>query len=193
VAVGNGCPIPTSHLSVTSARERAVQTAVLVVGIGILAIIAYGDVCTRRIPNALSVAIAMLGLLRMILLHDPAAASRTLAAAAAVFVAAFLLFWRGAIGGGDAKLVPAMALLIGYHELLSFLFLMSLGGGALALAILARDKLRPRLLHLPRLESMPSAKIPGCSVAPARSTVPYGVAIAAAGVITLILEASFTK
>jgi prepilin peptidase CpaA len=170
-----------------------VQTAVLVVGIGILAVIAYGDVRTRRIPNALSVAIATLGLIRIILVHDPVAASHTFAAGTAVFVAAFLLFWRGAIGGGDAKLLAAMALLIGYRGLFSFLFLMSLCGGALALAILARDRLGLRLRRLSPLASMPFPMNAECIAAPTRSTVPYGVAIAAAGVITLILEASVAR
>jgi len=171
-----------------------VQTAVLVVGVGILATIAYGDVRTRRIPNALSLAIAILGLLRIVLVHDPVAAGYTLAAGAAVFVAAFLLFWRGAIGGGDAKLVTAMALLVSYRDLFSFLFLMSVCGGALALAILARDKFRQRLLRPPRRASIPSAAgVAGCIAAPAPSTVPYGVAIPAAGVITLILETSLAR
>jgi prepilin peptidase CpaA len=111
----------------------------------------------------------------------------------AVFAAAFLLFWRGAIGGGDAKLVAAMALLVGYHYLFGFLFLMSLCGGVLALAVVARDKLRPGLLRLLPLASLPSTKPTGRSLAPARSTVPYGVAIAASGAITLILEASFAR
>jgi len=49
------------------------QTTILIVGMGILAVIAYGDVRTRRIPNVLSLAIAILGLLRIILGHDTAA------------------------------------------------------------------------------------------------------------------------
>ena len=170
-----------------------VQTAILVVGIGILGIISYADARTRRIPNVLSLPIAILGLLRIILVHNPVSAGQTIAAGVAIFAVAFLLYWHGAIGGGDAKLVAAMALLIGYRDLFGFLFLMSLCGGVLALAILARDKLRPRLLSLLQLASVPSAKPPGCSVAPSRSTVPYGVAIAAAGAITLILEASFAR
>ena len=52
------------------------QTAILVVGIGILGIIGYGDVRARRIPNVLSLAIAILGLLRIMLVHDPVTASR---------------------------------------------------------------------------------------------------------------------
>jgi prepilin peptidase CpaA len=158
---------------------------------GILCIIAYGDVRTRRIPNVLTGAIAILGLMRMTVLHEPFAATYTLVAAAAVLAAAFLLFLCGVLGGGDAKLVAAMALLIGYHDLLGFLFLMSLFGGALALAILARDKIRhqPLILSRPvRISSATQAGGDGTAAAP--STVPYGAAIAAGGMITLILETS---
>ena len=170
------------------------QTTVLVFAIAILAIIAYGDMHTRRIPNALAVAIAVLGLVRMILDHDLVAAGHTLAAAAAVFAVAFLLFSRGIVGGGDAKLVAAMALLIGYQDLFGFLLLTSICGGALALAILARDKFRPRFWILSRPARKPSAtQAIGCIAAPARRTVPYGVAIAAAGVIMLILETSSVR
>jgi prepilin peptidase CpaA len=171
-----------------------VQTAVLVVAIGILSIVAYGDVRTRRIPNVLAGVIAMLGLIQMLLVHNPVSAGHTLAASAAVITAAFLLFWRGAIGGGDAKLVAAMALLIGYQNLLSFLFLMGLCGGALAIAILARDKLCPRFWRVSQPARMPRAtEATECIAAAARSTVPYGVAIAAAGVITLILKSPLTR
>lgn len=170
------------------------QSAVLIVAVGILAIIAYGDVRMRRIPNALCLAIATLGLARIALAHDTAAASQTLAAGAVIFAVTFLLFWRGAIGGGDAKLVAAMALLIGHEELLSFLFLMSLCGGALAVATLAQNNLR--LLHwrLSGRERMPPVtETAGSIAAPVGSTVPYGVAVAAAGVITLMLEASLAR
>src|SRR5689334_12561158 len=53
---------PTCHSSVIAIREWMVQTADLIVGIATLTIIAYGDVRERRIPNALSLAIAALGL-----------------------------------------------------------------------------------------------------------------------------------
>lgn len=169
-----------------------VETAVLLLGIGFLAITAYGDVRTRRIPNVLSLAIAILGLLRVMLVHDPVAAGHTLAAGTAIFAAAFLLFWYGAIGGGDAKLVAATALLVGYHDLFSFLFLMSVCGGALALAMLARDTLGPQLWLPSRRARTPAAtEATRHTAAPARPTVPYGVAIAAGGVVTLILDTSF--
>jgi prepilin peptidase CpaA len=168
-----------------------VHTAFPVLAIAILAIIAYSDVRTRRIPNALAIVVAVLGLIRMTLAHDLVAAGHTLAASAAVFIAAFLLFSRGIVGGGDAKLVAAVALLIGYHDLFGFFFLMSLCGGALALAILARDQVSARFCRPLQQARRPSGTQPvACAATPARSTVPYGVAIAAAGVITLILETS---
>jgi prepilin peptidase CpaA len=171
------------------------QTTILILGMGILAVIAYGDVSTRRIPNVLSLAIAILGLLRIILDHDPVAAGHTLAAATAIFIAAFLLFWYGGIGGGDTKLVAATALLVGYHDLFSFLLLMSACGGALALAVLARDRLSRRRWLPARRERGPlTTETAECIAAPARpTTVPYGVAIAAAGVVTLILNAPFAR
>jgi prepilin peptidase CpaA len=170
------------------------QTTILIVGMGILAVIAYSDVRTRRIPNVLSLAIAILGLLRIIVGHDPVAAGHTIAAGTAIFVAAFLLFWYGGIGGGDTKLVAATALLVGYHDIFSFLFLMSACGGALGLAMLASDRLRPRRWLPARWAREPLAtETAECAAAPARPTVPYGVAIAAAGVVTLILNAPFAR
>jgi prepilin peptidase CpaA len=170
------------------------QSAVLVVAVGVLALIAYGDMRMRRIPNALSLAIATLGLARLALDYDAAAVIHTLAAASVTFAVTFLLFWRGVIGGGDAKLVAAVVLLIGHQELLGFLFLMSLCGGALAAAILARDQLRLRYWRPSRLARLPPlTEAVGSTTALLESTVPYGVAIAAAGVITLILKAPLAR
>jgi prepilin peptidase CpaA len=156
--------------------------------IGVLALIAYHDLRRRRIPNELSVAVASLGLIRMMLTGDPAAAGCTLAVAVATFATTFLLFWRGVIGGGDAKLIPGVALLVGYRELLAFLFLMSLLGGVLALAVFARGKLRSKS----NLGARPAQTLlPTQTTAPVtasqRLTVPYGVAVAAAGAITLVI------
>ena len=162
------------------------QTAVMAIAIGILAIVAYCDVVTRRIPNILSIATAALGLVRIILADNPVSASHTFVAGVVIFVATFLLFWCAVIGGGDAKLITAMALLVGYPNLIAFLFLMSLFGGVLALAALARDKLRPRLVWL-RSGANGRSLIEVTPAVPEGPTVPYGLAIAAAGAIMLII------
>jgi prepilin peptidase CpaA len=172
----------------------AMQLTVLIVAVGVLGVIAYSDIRNRRIPNALSLAVAALGLARIALAHDPTAAGQTLTAGAVVFAVALLLFWRGVVGGGDAKLIASTALLVGHQQLLSFLFLMSLCGGMLAAAALVRNRLRWQpgyLSHPGPLSSLTDA--PRGSTALADSTVPYGVAIAAAGMIVLILDTCLAK
>jgi prepilin peptidase CpaA len=155
------------------------QLIILLLGIGIFGFVAYGDIRTRRIPNEMIVAILALAAFRIAMDGDPRAGLYTLAAAAALFVATFLLFWRGLLGGGDVKLIGATALLIGYHSLFEFLFVMSVSGALVAVAVLARDRLGPRRAATPPLEDQ---KVQ------ARLTVPYGVAIAVAGIVVLLVQ-----
>ena len=165
------------------------QTMVIFLALGTLITIACSDVRTRRIPNVFVGAIAALGLVRITLAGDMTAASNTLIATAVVFAIGLLLFWGDVLGGGDAKLLAAMVLLVGSQDLFCFLFLMSMCGGILALAILIRDKLRSGHWRLLRYSRTSSAM---CNsedfTEPIRSTVPYGVAITAAGVFALILH-----
>jgi prepilin peptidase CpaA len=168
------------------------QTTVILLALGTLITIGYGDVRTRRIPNVLVGAIVALGLARITSAGDMTAASNTLIATAVVFAIGLLLFWGDVLGGGDAKLLAAMALLVGSQDLFCFLFFMSMCGGILALAILIRDKLRTGHWQLLRYSRTPPAT---CNsedfTEPIRSTVPYGVAITAAGVFVLILHPYF--
>jgi prepilin peptidase CpaA len=155
------------------------QLIILFLGICIFAVVAYGDMRTRRIPNELIVAILALAAFRIAVDGDARAGLYTLAAAAALFIATFLLFWRGLLGGGDVKLIGATALLIGYHNFFEFLFVMSISGALVAVAVLARDRLGLRRATTAPLEEQE---------AQARLTVPYGVAIAAAGIVVLFVQ-----
>lgn len=75
----------------------------------------------------------------------------------AVFAAMFAMGW---MGGGDVKLLGALALWLPLPPLLKLLFAMSLLGGVLTLVVLAMHRIR------------------GLKTSP---EVPYGVAIACAG------------
>jgi prepilin peptidase CpaA len=192
------------------------QTVVMIIAALILAAVAYGDVRTRRIPNGLVYAISILGLLRLMLAGDWAAAGYTLAAGFLVLAVGVLMFWRGFLGGGDAKLLAAAVLLVGYRDLFDFLFLMSIFGGFVALAVLAADRLGPWLQLVPVIIGVHGSPLrlavrlregldrwlcrvpfstPGVSEgseSASRRTVPYGVAIAAAAAFVLVLQASRT-
>jgi prepilin peptidase CpaA len=164
----------------------ALQLIILFLGIGIFAVVAYGDIRTRRIPNELIVAILALAACRIALDGDPRAGLYTLAAAAGLFVATFLLFWRGLLGGGDVKLIGATALLVGYHNFFEFLFVMSVSGALIAVAVLARNRLGLRRATALDLDAEDQAAED--QEASARLTVPYGVAIAAAGMVSLLVQ-----
>jgi prepilin peptidase CpaA len=168
---------------------ETVQTIVVALAIGVLFAIAFCDIRTRRIPNALTAAVATLGLAQLIFAGDLVAAVHTLIASALVFAAAFLLFWRGLFGGGDAKFISAMVLLVGSHNLFDFLLVMSVCGGGLGLAILACHRFHPRRRRTSqRLAEPPLLPRVEPAAAPAPPTVPYGVAIAGAGLVVLILR-----
>jgi Flp pilus assembly protein protease CpaA len=172
--------------------EQDVQTVIVVLAIGAFLGAAYVDVRRRRIPNALSYMIGSLGLLRILLADDTMTAGWTLAAAAGVLVVAFMFFWGGTFGGGDAKLLTGAVLLIGYRDLLDFIVLMSLFGAVLALSLLIGDRLIPRFRRARQRAAVPDAT----AVAARRDvwpTVPYGVAISAAGMIILVLQVSVSR
>src|SRR6516225_2804779 len=142
------------------AMEPGVQTIIVILAVGAFITAAFVDVRRRRIPNALSYMIGSLGLLRILLAGDPMTAGWTLAAAAGVLVVGVMFFWGGTFGGGDAKLLTGAVLLIGYRDLFDFIFLMSLFGGVLALALLIGDRLIPRLRRIRRPAAAPDVSAP---------------------------------
>ena len=128
-----------------------------------LVVAATGDIRARRIPNTLNLAIAGLAVpfwfLSGYALWPDVALQLALAAGAFLFFA--LLFRIGMMGGGDVKLLAALALWLPLASLVKLVVLMSLAGGVLTLAMLVRHRAAKRTEKL---------------------EVPYGVAIAFAGI-----------
>jgi prepilin peptidase CpaA len=165
--------------------EEILETVILLLGMALFVAAAYGDVKTHRIPNWLVAAVAVVGIARLIVIGDLSFALFTISVSLLVLIATFLLFWRGLVGGGDAKLLPATALLVGYHDLLNFLVLMSLCGALVSIAILAtrRGALFSLVIHFIHGPSeQPQEKL--------QLVVPYGTAIAAGAIVTLLFQSS---
>src|SRR5262249_19231927 len=102
-----------------------------------MAFAASSDLLTMTISNRVSL-ILVGGLLTVAAIGGVSAADvlSHLAAGCVVLVAAFGLFARGVIGGGDAKLAAASALWLGFEHLLPYLVYASLLGGALSVALI---------------------------------------------------------
>jgi prepilin peptidase CpaA len=102
-----------------------------------MAFAASSDLLTLTISNRVSL-ILVGGFIALAVIGGVSAADvlSHLASGGVVLVAAFSLFARGIIGGGDAKLAAATALWLGFDHLLPYLLYASLLGGALSVALI---------------------------------------------------------
>lgn len=133
-----------------------------------LVIAAAADVGWRLIPNVLIGALLAVALLALLLGQGQADPIGALLGGFAVLVAGMCLFAAGLMGGGDVKLLAVTSLWAAPDRLLEMLFVMTLAGGVLGLLVIAGNRLRA----LPAFGALPPLST---------ATVPYGVAIAAAG------------
>jgi prepilin peptidase CpaA len=142
--------------------QWGVSEILIAVLAGALVFAAVGDLRTRTIPNGLNLGIA-LAAIPFWYLTDlalwPDVALR-IGVAALVFGAFAVAFALGMMGGGDVKLLAALALWLPPQAVVALVIVMSLAGGALTLVMAARHRLRRRTEKL---------------------EVPYGVAIAFGG------------
>jgi prepilin peptidase CpaA len=95
------------------------------------------DVSRLVIPNWVSIALVALFAVFLLLGSKQLPAVQHALVAAAVLLLAFAAFAARLMGGGDVKLIAAVALWAGPDKVLAFLLFMSLAGAALALVIAA--------------------------------------------------------
>jgi prepilin peptidase CpaA len=141
---------------------NALPSILLAVLAAMLLAACWCDLKARTIPNGLNLAVALLAIpfwwsLGLALWPDVAV---QLGVAALVFCLFAIAFAFGAMGGGDVKLVAAIALWLPAGSVVALLFIMSVAGGALTLAMLIRHKLARKTGQL---------------------EIPYGVAISFGG------------
>ena len=135
---------------------------------GVLLWSAIEDIRKREIPN-----LAVVSVLFLYFIYSFAGYSdwqNGLIAAALVFVPTFLLFHFGVFGGGDAKLITAVAPWIGLKALSLFLMVVAITGALLALFMAVHGFWIRR--HQDQAVVMQEVRA---------IAVPYGVAIAIGG------------
>jgi prepilin peptidase CpaA len=137
---------------------------------------AISDLLTLTISNRISIALAVLFVVMAFACGLPARAIMWhLACGAAMLILAFGLFARGWIGGGDAKLAAATAIWLGFGHLGDYALSASLLGGLLTLAIIGLRKW-PLPGVLSARQWIARLHEPGTGI-------PYGIALAGAGLI----------
>ena len=139
---------------------------------------ALWDVATLHIPNWLSLAVFFSFLLFSVAAPlEIADVFGRIGLGVVVFVVGIVLFIKGYAGGGDVKLLAASAVWVGWPHFPSYLVATAIIGGVLALVALAfqRFELPASWASVGWLQRLHSRE----------QGVPYGVAIAAAGVLML--------
>jgi prepilin peptidase CpaA len=95
-----------------------------------------GDALSMRIPNWLTLLIAAAFFPMALITAMPLPVMGLhIAVAAAMFGAGFAFFAMGLFGGGDAKLLAAAGLWLGWPDLVPFLVMTAFAGGLLALVV----------------------------------------------------------
>jgi prepilin peptidase CpaA len=153
----------------------SIAPALLVAGIGLLIVAALHDLAARTIPDELSAAIATIGILLRLHHGDfPGAVT----AAGVMFGVTLLLWQRGWMGGGDVKLLTAVALLLAPAQLPGAIMAIGIAGAFLALPYLT---LRG-VLRRPAASGRRHLVFRACRAERFRlrrgGPLPYGVAIA---------------
>lgn len=142
----------------------------------LMAYAASSDLLTMRIANWLVALLAVGYVLLAVVAHlSWTEIGMSFGAAAIVLAVAFAFFAFGWIGGGDAKLVSATALWVGFGLMLPYVIYAALLGGALTLVIIAvrRYPLPAQLSRIKWVDRLHDSK----------SGVPYGIALAIAGLL----------
>jgi prepilin peptidase CpaA len=153
----------------------------LIIFFGLLSYAAVSDLLTMRIPNWLNAAIATTWLVYALLLPlDWTEIGYRVVWALGVFMVAACMFYRGWMGGGDVKMIPAVMLWIPHAHYYELLAVVSMFGGMLAISVLmlrafAMPVFTVGWVWLERIHSM-------------QKKIPYGIAIALGGMTIKYME-----
>ncbi|UPK38920.1 prepilin peptidase [Bradyrhizobium sp. 186] len=152
--------------------------------IALLFYVATIDIATRLIRNEICLALAFLGIVGQ--LASPMPVAQSLIVAAILFVLLIVIYQRGMIGGGDVKLLVALAIGLPLTGVIELLTVTALAGGVLA------------AVHL-MMRRLPQPKLAAAGSSLARriyaverwrhlrhAPLPYGVAIACGGIWTIL-------
>src|SRR5258705_8379767 len=146
----------------------------------LLLYVATIDIATRLIRNEICLVLALLGIAGQF--ASPMQVAGSLIAATILLLLLLVIYQRGWIGGGDVKLLVALAIGLPMMGVIQLLTITALAGGILALV-----HLMMRLLPPPRLAPAGASLVrPVYAVERWRhmrhAPLPYGVAIACGGI-----------
>lgn len=155
---------------------QLIDVSIATLFVGLLCVAAGSDIADLRIPNRIPAALAALYPFFVIASHTHVDWQGALLVGVLSFAIGALGFMAGVFGGGDVKLFAAVALWCGPAGIVDLILLTGLVGGLLGLIMVTR-------LRFVLALSCESVGVMTLRNAFLRQMIPYGVAIAAAGII----------
>lgn len=155
---------------------QLIDVSIATLFVGLLCVAAGSDIADLRIPNRISVALAALYPFYVIAGNTQVDWQGALLVAGLAFAVGALGFMAGFVGGGDVKLFAAVALWCGPPGIFDLIILTGVIGGLLGLIMVTR-------LRFVLAWSCEAVGVMTLRNAFLRHMIPYGVAIAAAGII----------
>jgi prepilin peptidase CpaA len=171
---------------------QQIMLVVVVFQLCVLLLAGWSDVASRIVPNRYCVALALSGLVGQGLSGSASHVGLAIVIAAILFVPLLMLHGYHIVGGGDVKLLTAIAIGLPPLGVVSLLYATALIGGVLAVAHLAMRRLpRPELANsgasaLRRVYTAERWRIIR------HAPLPYGVAIACAGIWAVLTSVIHT-
>src|SRR5262245_27973179 len=152
----------------------------------LLLYVAMIDIATRLIRNEICLILALLGIASQF--ANPMQVTESLIVATILLMLMMVIHQRGWIGGGDVKLLVALAIGRPVMVLIQLLTVTALAGGVLALV-----HLMMRLLPYPKLAPAGSSLVRRVYAVERwrnlrQAPLPYGVAIACGGIWTVFSQ-----
>jgi Flp pilus assembly protein protease CpaA len=152
----------------------------------LLLYVAVVDIATRLIRNEICLVLALLGIASQF--SNPMHVAESLIAATILFLLLIVIYQRRWIGGGDLKLLVALAIGLPLMGVIQLLTVTALAGGVLALV-----HLMMRFLPSPKLAPAGSSLVRRVYAVERwrnlrHAPLPYGVAIACGGIWTVLSQ-----
>jgi prepilin peptidase CpaA len=152
----------------------------------LLLYVAMTDIATRLIRNEICLVLALLGI--AVQFASQMHVTESLVAATILLLLLMVIYQRGWIGGGDVKLLVALAVGLSLMGVIQLLIITTLAGGVLALV-----HLMMRLLPYPQLAPAGSSFVRRVYAIERwrnlrHAPLPYGVAIACGGIWTVFSQ-----
>jgi prepilin peptidase CpaA len=157
--------------------------------LGVCLVVGAGwDIAKRRIPNVVTGAAAVSGLVVQLVDKGWLSALSGVGAALVTILLLYRPWLAGGLGGGDVKMASAAAIWVGLDGMIRYALAVAAAGGVVALIMYllsrksVRQEVRANLTLAALQQTLPTVEIRK----PGRPSVPYGLAIAAGAAFVLL-------